>query len=163
MGFPGDFMEVDNGDDFVGEKEFNFLVTKPRKSKRRLDYPLVIIEQILSDNNNDNDNDEDDDMDDIEDDLGQNVSFDAPESGYEDDSDTININIKQSFAWIVYWILKYQERYRLSDTTTNSLIKFVRHILISYDKKTYSTFPTTLYMARKLFGIGDQIIKYATC
>ena len=38
MDFPDDFMEVDNDDDFVGEKEFNFLVTKPRKSKRRLDY-----------------------------------------------------------------------------------------------------------------------------
>ena len=70
MDFPDDFMEVDNDDDFVGEKEFNFLVTKPCKSKRRLDYPLVIIEQILSDNNNDNDNDKDDDIDASEDDLG---------------------------------------------------------------------------------------------
>ena len=36
-------------------------------------------------------------------------------------------------------------------------------MLISHDETTYSAFPTSLYMARKLFGIGDQIIKYATC
>ena len=56
-------------------------------------------------------------------DLEQNVNFDASESGYgDDDSDTPNINIDQGFAWIVYWILKYQERYRLFDVATNSLI-----------------------------------------
>ena len=56
-----------------------------------------------------------------------------------------------------------QERYRLSDMATNSLIKFIRYLLISLDENTYSKFLTSLYMARKLFGIGDQIIKYATC
>ena len=34
---------------------------------------------------------------------------------------------------------------------------------IFIDENTYLKFPTSLYMARKLFGIGDQIIKYATC
>src|SRR5207249_688627 len=71
--------------------------------------------------------------------------------------------IGTSLCMIVYWILKYQERYRLSDVATNLLIKFIRYLLISHDKNTYLTFPTSLYMARKLFGIGDQIIKYATC
>src|SRR5256884_3098123 len=46
---------------------------------------------------------------------------------------------------------------------TNSLIKFIRYLLISLDKNTYSKFSTSLYMARKLFGISDQIIKYTTC
>jgi hypothetical protein len=64
---------------------------------------------------------------------------------------------------MVYWILKYQERHRLSDTATNSLIKFIRYLLISIDRNTYSKFPTSLYMARRLFGVGEQIIKYATC
>jgi hypothetical protein len=95
-------------------------------------------------------NEEDDNyVEEEDDDSGRIVSFDAPESGYGDDSDSDirNTDIDQNFAWIVYWILKYQERYRLSDTATNSLIKFVRYLLITHDEKTYSTFPISLYMA----------------
>ena len=152
--------------DFRDKQKFNFLAKKTSKSKRKFNIdPFVLIEHLLSDHEDDDQEVEDDDVASIEDDdLEQNVNFDAPESGYgDDDSDTPNINIDQGFAWIVYWILKYQERYRLSDVATNSLIKFIRYLLISHDKNTYSTFPTSLYMARKLFGIGDQIIKYATC
>ena len=46
---------------------------------------------------------------------------------------------------------------------TKSLIKFMRYLLVLIDKNTYSEFPKSLYMAYKLFGISDQIIKYATC
>ena len=72
-------------------------------------------------------------------------------------------NINQEFAWIVIWILKYQERYQLSDMTTDSLIKFIRYVLIMINKDIYSEFLTSLHIACKLFGISDQIIKYATC
>src|SRR2546421_8397436 len=50
--------------------------------------------------------------------------------------------------------------FRCSYQLTHKIYKI---LLISHDKNTYSTFPTSLYMAHKLFGIGDQIIKYATC
>ncbi|CAG8480984.1 16217_t:CDS:2 [Funneliformis caledonium] len=64
------------------------------------------------------------------------INFDAPESGYED-----------------------KERYRLSDTATNSLIKFMRYLLLLVDRNIYSEFPKSLHMARKLFGISDHMIK----
>ena len=171
---PMDPMDMDDIDDSSDEQGFNFLVTNPKKSKRKrkrnISYPLVIIEKLLSDHDEDQEVEDDDtnfteeeeDADD-DDELGQNVSFDAPEPGYGD-TDIPNTNFDQSFAWIVYWILKYQERYRLSDMATNSLIKLIRYLLIFHDENAYSRFPTSLYMARKLFGIGDhQIIKYATC
>jgi hypothetical protein len=96
------------------EQKFNFLTTKTNKPKRKFNInPLVLIEHILSDHEDDDQEVEDDDVASIEDDdLEQNVNFDAPESGYgDDDSDIPNINIDQGFAWIVYWILKYQERF----------------------------------------------------
>ena len=161
---PMDMDKMEIGYSSGDEQEFNFLVTKPKKSKRKFNIdPSALIDRILFDR--EDDVEYDDGMDFIDDDdLGQNVSFEAPESGYGDeDYDMQNINSDQSFTWIVYWILKYQERYRLSDMATNSLIKFIRYLLISLDENTYSKFPTSLYMARKLFGIGDQIIKYATC
>src|SRR5437868_1106797 len=100
--------------DFRDKQKFNFLAKKTSKSKRKFNIdPFVLIEHLLSDHEDDDQEVEDDDVASIEDDdLEQNVNLDAPESGYgDDDSDTSNINIDQGFAWIVYWILKYQERY----------------------------------------------------
>jgi hypothetical protein len=173
-----DPMEIDeieisdrDGGNSDGE-EFNFLVKKSKQSKgkqKSISYPLVVIEQLLLNSDDDqNTGDEDmifnDEYENEDDDPVQNVNFDAPESGYSDDSNTPPIaNVNQRFMWIIYWIFKYQERYRLSDVATDSLIKFVRYILVFMDENTYSTFPKSLYMARKIFGIKDQLIKYATC
>ena len=46
---------------------------------------------------------------------------------------------------------------------TDSLVKFIRYILILLDKNTYNSFPTSLYMARKKLGVCAHVIKYATC
>ncbi|CAG8532192.1 115_t:CDS:2 [Funneliformis caledonium] len=54
-------------------------------------------------------------------------------------------------------------RYWLSDTATNSLIKFMRYLLLLVDRNIYSEFPKSLHIVRKLFGISDHMIKYATC
>ena len=35
--------------------------------------------------------------------------------------------------------------------------------MVLIDENTYSKFPKSLYMICKLFGISNQIIKYATC
>ena len=51
----------------------------------------------------------------------------------------------------------------MSDTATDALIKFMKYVLVLVDAKLYSDFPTSLYKAHKLFGISNQIIKYATC
>jgi len=110
----------------------------------------------------DDHNKDDDDYIEDDDDSEQVVNFDASKTSYG--GDIPNRNIDQSFAWILYWIFKYQERYQLSDTATNSLVKFIRYLLILHDKNTYSSFPKSLYKARKSFGVSDdQIIKYATC
>ncbi|CAB4375938.1 unnamed protein product [Rhizophagus irregularis] len=174
-------MEIDarsnnsDSDNSNNEPEFNFLVKKPKKQEQlighsvgstssNITHPLVLIEQFLNinkDNEHVNEDESDSEYDNDEQDE-QTVNFDA--SDIEDHFDNIPItSINQGFAWIVIWILKYQERYRLPDTATDSLIKFIRYMLILQNKTAYSEFPTSLYMARKLFGINDQAIKYATC
>ena len=109
---PMDMDEMEISYDFEDEQydsrdkqKFNFLAKKTSKSKRKFNIdPFVLIEHLLSNHEDDDQEVEDDDVASIEDDdLEQNVNFDAPESGYEDDdSDTPNINIDQDFAWIVY-------------------------------------------------------------
>ena len=163
-----DIDSVDNeNDDYSGEQEFDFLVQRPKKlqlSSHDGQYNVKFPIEYNSDEDRDVIEDDINFSDDENDNLEQHVEFDAPESGYEDkDFDVHNVDINQGFAWIVYWILKFQERYRLSDTATDSLVKFVRYVLVHIDEKTFSKFPTSLYMARKSFGIGNQIIEYATC
>ena len=90
--------------------------------------------------------------------------FDAPENAYDDNKPEIPIiDFNKDFHWIVLWILLYQERYRLSDVATNSLVAFIRYLLIQLDTNKYSFFPTSLYMARKELGVCAHIIKYASC
>ncbi|CAG8737128.1 17184_t:CDS:2, partial [Funneliformis caledonium] len=86
----------------------------------------VIIEQILSKSEEESDEfDIDEDIyfsEDEAEEEGRTINFDVPESVYSDEyPDISTANINQSFMWIVYWILKYHERYQLSDTVTNAL------------------------------------------
>src|SRR5256884_6494175 len=75
---PMDMDEMEIGYSSGNEQEFNFLVTKPKKSKRKFNInPLALIDRILFDR--EDDVEYDDGMDFIDDDdLGQNVSFEAP-------------------------------------------------------------------------------------
>ncbi|RGB36327.1 hypothetical protein C1646_758226 [Rhizophagus diaphanus] len=100
-----------------------------------INCPLSLIEQFLN-INEDDDNGNENKSDSEYDNDKQTVNFDAPD--IEDHFDNIPItSINQGFAWIIY-------------------ANF-------YDKIAYSEFLTSLYMARKLFGVSDQAIKYATC
>ena len=72
-------------------------------------------------------------------------------------------NNDNSWTWILLWIFKYQSRFRLPDTAIDSLIKFVRMILIGINRRIFEDFPTSAYMARKLLGIGKQEKIYAVC
>lgn len=176
---PVDSMDIDissidnvNSDssDSSSEQELNFLVTKSKKPqlsnrgvRSRTNFPSTTIEQYYSDEEQDV-NDDINLSDEDNADFAQHVDFSAPESGCEDKNFDVNEEgINHEFSWIIYWIFKFQERNRLSDTAINALIKFMRYVLILIDADSYSKFPTSLYMARKLFGIDDQMIEYATC
>ncbi|CAG8602089.1 5668_t:CDS:2 [Funneliformis caledonium] len=139
-----DSVDVDIGG--VDSENNDSSAEKTQFSHSRIDFPLAVTEQYNSDED-------------------RNVNEDIySKSGYDDkDFDVHNADINQGFTWIVYWIFKFQERNRLSDTATNALIKFMRYLLVLIDTDSYSKFPIFLYMTCKLFGISDQIIKYATC
>src|SRR5205814_2721436 len=89
---------------FRDKQKFNFLAKKMSKSKRKFNIDPFVLIEHLL-------SDHEDDDQEVEDD----------DVAYIEDDD-------------LDWILKYQERYRLSDVATNSLIKFIRYLLISHDK-----------------------------
>ena len=56
-------------------------------------------------------------------------------------------NLDNSFGWILIWILKYQQRYWLSDTATESLVKFMHYLLTYLDQDQFNNFSESLYLA----------------
>ncbi|CAG8827491.1 1549_t:CDS:1, partial [Dentiscutata erythropus] len=56
------------------------------------------------------------------------------------------ISLYPDHEWIILWILKFQRRCCLTKTATNSLIKFIKLILIEIynDEERFRLFPKTL-------------------
>ena len=92
------------------------------------------------------------------------LDYSAPdiENGDEEIFEDIE-NLDQDFGWILIWILRYQQRYRLADTATESLVKFMHFLLTDLNQNKFKNFPPSLYLARKLMGLGLYINNYATC
>ncbi|CAG8583046.1 9059_t:CDS:1, partial [Funneliformis caledonium] len=67
--------------------------------------------------------------------LNDNKSFAIPEYVEELDTENTSTNINMNDFWILLWIFKYQEKFRLPDIAVDSLIKFFRVVLSDTNKK----------------------------
>ena len=126
-----DPMEVELSDDDnyreierIHDGENYSFLTKPRKGisrgkqkdsgSKNVTYPIVLIEQNISDydasGSDDGEDDQyDDDFDFIEERPNEYSSsgFDAPENTYDDDPEIPIIDFSVGFHWIILWILLY--------------------------------------------------------
>ena len=73
----------------------------------------------------------------------------------EDDQITLSESNREESANLVIWILQYQKRFKLPETSINVLIKSLRQILEKENPTKYYDFPTSLYSARRLIGINS--------
>ena len=64
---------------------------------------------------------------------------------------------------IIVWVFKFQQRFKLSDTALEVLIKFLRIILTRFNKRQFEEFPTSLYKAKKLLKIFQLKMQLAVC
>ena len=103
-----------------------------------------------------NDNESDFDVDD-DDELfaapSTNLNYDPDEEGITDIND----------PWILLWIFKYQERFRLPDVAVSSLISFFSLVLKTINPTRFKEFPSSAYMARKLLDIKKKSKTFAVC
>lgn len=100
-----------------------------------------------------NDNDEDIDIEDL---------FASPEV----DSDEIFVmeSLNDSMVTeIILWAFKFQQRFRLSDTALEALIKFLHVILTCLNKSQSKNFPPSLYIAKKMLNIFQPKMQLAVC
>jgi len=137
----------------------------------------LVLENLLDDESDKNEDDdyhnpdseEEENYDDYEEEEEEEVNFTLHSTIRPNDDEPnlpniINsINSNYSFIWIILWILQYQQQYRLSKVAIDSLFKFLRFFLLTIDEKKFSSFPSSLYMAKKTLGIFTKIIKYAAC
>ena len=70
---------------------------------------------------------------------------------------------QDQFTWILTWIMKFRSNYKLPDTATEALIKFVKILLKECGKSEYNSFPKSLHLAKKSLGLVDQFTSFAAC
>ena len=88
-------------------------------------------------------------------------SFTSLDYNLEQDNTSININTNN--LWILLWIFKYQERFRLPDVAINTLIGFFSLVLKDINLNRFKEFPLTTFIARKLLEIKKKTKTFATC
>ncbi|CAI2188532.1 12913_t:CDS:2, partial [Funneliformis geosporum] len=53
------------------------------------------------------------------------------------------------FLWILIWIMSFRARFNLLETATQSLLKFMKLVLVEIGDSDYDEFPDTLYLVKK--------------
>ncbi len=101
----------------INESEKSQFVKKGKISDRVLDNLLSDDHSSEDSDNDDQDinfeDSEDSEDEDYENDEYEEVNFVSPD--FEDDEPKLpSININHAYAWIILWILQYQQRYKLS-------------------------------------------------
>src|SRR5438045_887991 len=119
-----------------------------RMRKRNRNYTIRKYDENSISFNDNNDDDDNDDNDNNDDDNNNNDEDDNNDNDNDDDNDddddifkdysSPDYNISDNFndlqniseEWIIIFILRFQTRFQLSDTAIDTLIKFVKHVLI---------------------------------
>jgi len=164
------------------------LSLKRRKRNRNTFQEYDI--QLQNENDDDNADEElnQDDSNDNEEDYEETdkETKETDDANYGNESDTSDHNESNNFEdysppnydfpenfndmqnidedWIIVFILRFQTRFRLSDTAIDTLIKFVKHVLKILDcNNQFENFPTSLYTARKKLGLKHQFVTFSVC
>lgn len=59
--------------------------------------------------------------------------------------------------------MKFRSNFKLPDTATEILIKFVRILLEECGGSEYESFPKSLYLAKQTLGLVDRFVNFAAC
>ena len=178
--YDDDAKMLDSDHDQSDEEGFVIRSVNIKKKRRRYDRfretnDIIIITDEESEQQVNSSGDEegeersqsaDDEDDDIFFDEDENPNlFATPESAHFNyDSDDMNVDEDvNSNSWILLWIFKYQERFKLSDVAINSLIGFFSLVLKDINLNRFKKFPSTAYTARRLLEIKKKPTTFAAC
>ena len=165
--------------EIMAERNYIFLTNKsPMLESEKLRKGKIsdlVLRNLIPDDESDDDyrggDSEDDDGRDSDDsddsgdsDDGDDEEIDFSSTDFSDDDPNLPvINSDYDYIWVILWILQYQQRYMLSDVATDALFKFLRFFLLTIDENKFLSFPSSLFVAKKVVEITAKIIKYAIC
>ena len=67
------------------------------------------------------------------------------------------------FLWVLLWIMNFHRRFNISETVTESLIKFIKLLLTEIGGSNFNEFPGSLYLVRNVLGLKDQHHSFVEC
>jgi hypothetical protein len=115
----------------------------------------------------DNDKDSDDRYsdedfeDDEENDDYEEINFASPD--FDNDEPKLPPNLNNDLnTWVILWIIQFQQRFKLSNVAIGSLLKFLNNFLSTIDASKFSSFPSSLYMAKKNLEM-PIVFQYGAC
>src|SRR4051812_23571158 len=71
--------------------------------------------------------------------------------------------IDDKFSWILLWIMTFRKKFNISETATESLIKFMKIVLKEIGGDVFNGFPDSLYLARNELGLKDRFHSFVSC
>src|SRR2546421_584256 len=71
--------------------------------------------------------------------------------------------INDDYTWILLWIMKFRIKNNVSEVATESLIKFAKLVLNEVSGDDFTTFPDSLYLAKKELGLKDRFQSFVPC
>jgi hypothetical protein len=96
--------------------------------------------------------------------LGNDEIFeDYSPPPYQDPDMEEESTINERFSWILLWIMTFRIRFNIPETATESLIKFMKLVLVEIGGEDFSEFPNSLYLARKILGLKDRFRILVPC
>ena len=78
-------------------------------------------------------------------------------------SSTTETTNDDRFSWILIWIMSFRVRFNFPETATESLLKFMKLVLEEIRNADFNSFPDTLYLTRKAFGLKDRFHSFVIC
>ncbi|CAG8558244.1 24361_t:CDS:2, partial [Dentiscutata erythropus] len=89
--------------------------------------------------------------------INEFEDYSAPNIDYENEFQP-RLRILSSFDDILIWLLKFQSDFKVPETATEILIKYIRQLLCKFgDENLFKDFLTLMYMLRKHLKIGNFI------
>ncbi|RHZ81537.1 hypothetical protein Glove_119g6 [Diversispora epigaea] len=93
-----------------------------------------------------------------------NIFEDYSSSNYDPDEpiDPKSTN-NNSYLWILLWIMSFRIKFNLPKTATESLIKFIKLLLLEIGNSKFDTFSNSIYITKKELGLIDDFYSFPTC
>ena len=122
---------------------------------------LFISDEELNTSYSENENNSDDNDDNKYNEIFEDYS--PPDYEPFQDQTGPETTTNSQFLWILLWIMNFRRRFNISETATESLIKFIKLLLTEIGGSNFNEFPGSLYLVRNVLGLKDQHHSFVAC